>query len=170
MKIALKTSNGRYLTANADGTLNAKSAAISAQQTFRIVELSKNDEKEKEKSGNERPDFKQFALMTTWKTYVNIKPSDKTKIGYAASADPITSGKDKSSDSNSHKLIIRMQARNQKSYQRKVLAMSNGSKYGENYISRQVLENKAGRELDKDEVKFLKQAYAGTYTVDLPQK
>lgn len=150
-KLALKTANGKYLGVNADGSLNAKASAISAQQTFTIVDVS-------DELGAGKAVHKAFALMTTWKTFVTIKPSDKTKIGYAAFANPI----DHDGQSDGHRLIIRMQARNQKSYQQKATAMNTKTKYNDKYISSQVLRDKAGRDLSKDEIRFLKTSYSGT--------
>lgn len=146
--------------------MHSKATAISNQQTFTIVFL-KDDDNDKS--------IKYFALKTTWKTYLTIRKSKSASSGYSVSARPLH-GSDEDEDEDgsdeghnekleqSHRLIIRMQARNQKEYQRKVSAMENGSKYNsESYISSQVLRDKAGRDLTRDEIKALKRHMPVSY-------
>lgn len=153
-KVSLKTSTGTYLGVNSDGSLSAKSTAISAQQMFIIVPI--DDESE----DTHDDDRKRFRLYNSaWDKFVSIS-SDKigstTKYVVKAAKDLDSETLDPGSI-----FVIRMQAKYQKGFHERLAKSLNGSNFNEDYISSRTLKEKAGKDLSREEIKKLKKAYAG---------
>jgi hypothetical protein len=70
-KVAFKTSNGTYLTADKLGTLSAKATAVGPQQTFTLTVL----------------DNGYWSVETVWDKYLTVEKDDGSLSGFTPRAD-----------------------------------------------------------------------------------
>ncbi|CDO56245.1 conserved hypothetical protein [Geotrichum candidum] len=128
-KVAFKTSNGTYLTADKLGTLSAKATAVGPQQTFTITVL----------------DNGYWSVETVWDKYLTVEKDDGSLSGFTARADGDSVGFQQS-------FVIRMQTKY-------IKTLRSANHTSDRYISSAELEAKAGGPLTRDQIKALKRAY-----------
>lgn len=155
-KVAFKTSNGTYLTADKLGTLSAKATAVGPQQTFTITVL----------------DNGYWSVETVWDKYLTVEKDDGSLSGFTARADGDSVGFQQSfvyvltySATNGEPFkfcvltwrfssSIRMQTKY-------IKTLRSANHTSDRYISSAELEAKAGGPLTRDQIKALKRAYKG---------